>query len=198
MAAAKITSGNGTFKRGGSKRHKRLGLQSTLGEFDDSLRHDSQHRSLDAKKQPINQTDTCSHHIEQTEAQHEQRTGHHKQNARNQTTTNTVQIPADVSGNLLRLRPRQQHAQVESPDKPALFHPFAFINHKRVHHGDLGSGPPKGEDANLRKRAREFTQSRLELIPTHDFGGQLCVSFAARAAQAYSPSYTMKAERNMP
>jgi hypothetical protein len=51
-----------------------------------------------------------------------------------------VQEPADVSGELLRLRSRQQHAVVECVQKSVLAHPAFFLYENTVHHRDLPGG----------------------------------------------------------
>ena len=161
------------------------------------MRNDGEHGSLDAKKQTINQTDTCSQDVEQAEAQHQHGAGHNEQYARNQAAAYAVQIPADVGCKLLRLWPRQQHAQVKGADKTSLINPFALIHRQRVHHGDLGCGTPKREDADVekcpgelphggeqRRNGRRAGHRGHQLAPAGVCGGQLWVSLAARAAQA--------------
>jgi hypothetical protein len=51
-----------------------------------------------------------------------------------------VQQPADIGRELLRLRPRQQHAVIERVKKTLLADPAFLVDQDAVHHRDLPGG----------------------------------------------------------
>ena len=70
-----------------------------------------------------------------------------------------VHQPADVGGELLRLRARQEHAVVEGMQKPALGDPALLLDQDAVHDRDLTGraaeterGDPQPDPKGLRKR----------------------------------------------
>ena len=56
-----------------------------------------------------------------------------------------VHEPADIGGELLRLRPRQQGAEPEPVQEAPLRDPAPLVHQDAVHHGDLPGRPAEGE-----------------------------------------------------
>ena len=61
----------------------------------------------------------------------------HEQDTGEQPAGRPVHQPADIDGELLRLRPRQQHAVVERMQEPGFRDPAAFLDQDAMHHRDL-------------------------------------------------------------
>ena len=60
-----------------------------------------------------------------------------------------VQQPADIGRELLRLRARQQHAEIERVQETRLVDPFLLVDHDAVHHRDLAGRSAEAEAADL-------------------------------------------------
>ena len=66
--------------------------------------------------------------------------------AGDQAALGPVQQPADVDGELLRLRARQQHAVVERVKESRLADPALLLDQDAVHHRDLPGGPAEARE----------------------------------------------------
>ena len=71
-----------------------------------------------------------------------------------------MQKPADVDGELLRLRAGQQHAKIERVQKTGIVDPPFFLDQFGVHHGDLTAGSAKGNKAKLQPEPKRFAKRR--------------------------------------
>ena len=60
-----------------------------------------------------------------------------------------MQQPADVDCQLGRLRPWQQHAEVERVQKAPFTDPLALLHQFGVHEGDLAGRPAKVDEPQL-------------------------------------------------
>ena len=65
-----------------------------------------------------------------------------------------VQEPADVDGELLRLRAGQQHAVVQRVEEPGVADPPAALDELVVHDRDLPGRPTEVDEAELGPEAR--------------------------------------------
>jgi hypothetical protein len=61
----------------------------------------------------------------------------HEQDAGDQRAANAVEQPADVGGELLRLRPRKQGAVAEREQEPVLADPAVLVDESPLHDRDL-------------------------------------------------------------
>ena len=77
-----------------------------------------------------------------------------------QAASHTVQLPADVDGELQRLGARQQHAEVERAGEMTLVEPAPPLDHLAVHDRDLAGGPAERDEAELQPEARGFAEGR--------------------------------------
>ena len=142
--------------------------------------------------------DAAPERVEQAQAQHHQRARQHEQDAGHEPAAHAVQRPADVGGELLRLRARQQHAEIERVQEARLVDPLLLVDQHAVHHGDLPGRPAEIDAADLqpdRKASPKLGEpprsasSRLFALSSHAaFAGQLCRSSAACRDQASSAS----------
>ena len=113
------------------------------------LQHQRRHRRLDAVEQARHPGHLAVHHIDPAQADQDQQRGQHEQHAGHHPTPAAVQQPADVGGELLRLRPGQQHAVVERVQEPLLADPALFLHQLAVHDGDLPRRPAKTDETQL-------------------------------------------------
>ena len=72
-----------------------------------------------------------------------------------------MQQPAEIDGELLSLRSRQQHAVVQRVQKAWLVDPSLFVDDDPVHQRDLSGGPAKAEHADLQPSPERFGQRRV-------------------------------------
>ena len=87
--------------------------------------------------------------IDDAESKNSQSPGHHEQHPGDNTATHTMKQPAKIDGELLRLRARKQHAEIQRMKKAAFTDPFQLVDKKPVHHRDLAGRPTETEKADL-------------------------------------------------
>jgi hypothetical protein len=107
------------------------------------------HGSLDAKEQPIHPDEFPPQAVKEREGEHDEGTGQDEQSARHETAADAMKPPADIGGQLLRLRPGQQGAEVERIEKRALVEPTPLIHDEAMEEGDLPCRPAEGEEGDL-------------------------------------------------
>lgn len=120
------------------------------------LHHHRQHRWLQAQEQALDHLHMGEAGIKRRQGQHDQEAGQHEQNARRQPTPGAVQQPAGIGGQLLRFRPRQQHAEIKGMKKTRLVQPAFFIHQNAMHGGDLTGGTAERQQADAQKGAQGF------------------------------------------
>ena len=108
------------------------------------LDHQHQHGAFQAEEKPGHERQMPQGDEGQRQAQHDQRPGQDEEQPRHQPAHNAMHQPAEISGKLLRLRPRQQRAEIERVQKAPLAHPFQLVDDDPVHEGDLPSRPAEG------------------------------------------------------
>ncbi len=69
-----------------------------------------------------------------------------------------VEQPADVGGELLRLRAGQEHAVVEGVQEPVLGNPAPALHELLMHDGNLPRGPPEADEAKLQPEGKRFAE----------------------------------------
>ena len=116
----------------------------------DRFEHDGENRRLQPEEQGLDQADIAEQRIDPAERhdgdearQHEQRTG-------DEAALGPVQQPADIDGELLRLRSRQERAIIERMEEPRLADPALFLDDDAVHDGDLASRAAEAEGGDPR------------------------------------------------
>ena len=78
-----------------------------------------------------------------------------------QPAAHAVQQPADIGRELLRLRPRQQHAEVERVQEARLVDPLLLVDHDAMHHGDLAGRAAEIDAADLEPDLEELAEGRV-------------------------------------
>jgi hypothetical protein len=123
------------------------------------LHDNGRHRRLDPVKQPGDHRHFTEGDIEprqenqdEQRRQHEQRPGHNPAPA-------PMHQPANVSRQLLRLRPRQQHAIVQGMQKTPLGNPAPPLDQLLVHDRNLPGRPAETDKAQLQPEPERLAQT---------------------------------------
>ena len=134
-------------------------LQRSSADADDSVDDDRQHRGLQAEEHARRQLELARPYIGQAEAEHDDRAGEDEQNPGDQSAHRPVQQPAQIDGELLRLRSRKEHAVVEGVQEPLFADPALLVDHEAVHQRDLPRRPAEAEASHLEPEARRFAEA---------------------------------------
>ena len=146
-AAAAMTAGKGRVEqeeRGEGPAGERPGkavLERPRADPEQRLDDQRQHRRLHAEKRRLDRRQPAVKRIDGGERGDDDRARQDEQQARRQTPAYAVQQPAGIGGELLRLRPRQQHAEIERMQETRLVEPALLLHHDAVHEGDLRRRP---------------------------------------------------------
>ena len=123
--------------------------------------------------------------------------GQDEQPAGDEAAARAVQQPADIGGELLRLRAGQQHAVVERVQEAALGDPALLLDQDAVHDRDLAGRPAEAQERDAQPDAERLGEGRdartdagglvrKRLLAIHApalFDGQLWVSSLASRHQ---------------
>ena len=105
------------------------------------LNDDRDHRGLESEEHPLEQRRLAMRDVDEAEAEDRQEPRQHEQHPGDHAAPRAVQQPSDVDRELLRLRPRQQHAEVERVQEPRLADPPLLVDEDAVHDRDLPGRP---------------------------------------------------------
>src|SRR5690606_7578135 len=102
-----------------------------------------------------------------------------------------MQQPAQVRRQLLRLRPWQQHAEVQRMQETLLVDPLLFLDDNAMHHGDLARGAAEAEGGDAEPDVEGFAEGGSGSGRAHQgvtsvvgWGGAVSVAFAVCFASA--------------
>ncbi len=123
--------------------------QNPAGKTPERRHHDGQDGRLDAKEDRGHRHRLLVADIQHAERQHDQRPGQDKQHTGDDTTPHPVQQPSEIDGELLRLRTRKQHAEIQRMQETPFADPFQLLNQQAVHYRDLPGRPTKTEQADF-------------------------------------------------
>jgi len=98
--------------------------------------------------------------VEARQHQDDKEARQYKQQAGNEAAAHAVHQPADIGGQLLSLRARQQHAEIQSVQEALLGNPALLIDNRRVHQGDLTGRPAEAQAADARPYTRRLPKCR--------------------------------------
>ena len=123
--------------------------QNPAGKTPQRRHHDGKDGRLYAKKDRGHRHRLLIADIQHAERQHDQRPGQDKQHTGDDTAPHPVKQPSEIDGELLSLRARKQHAEIQRMQESLLTDPFQFIDQQAVHHRDLPGRPAKAEEADF-------------------------------------------------
>ena len=124
-------------------------VDGALADPEDGLDNDGYNHRLYPVEQPRDRRHVrVGHGQVREQPQHEDR-GDHEEGAGHDPTQRSVQPPPDVGRDLLGLRTRKEHAEVERPQVLALRDPPFPLDQLAVHDGDLARRPPEVDEPEL-------------------------------------------------
>ena len=164
-------------------------LERPRADAEQRLHHQRQHRRLDAEEGRLDRRQPPVERIDRRQRGHHDRAGQDEQEARRQAAAYAVQQPAGIGGELLRLRPRQQHAEIERMEETRLVKPALLLHHDAVHERDLrrrpaeaGEPDPRPGGERLSERDGRGRRRRLRAQPSQTCSG------SGRPRKSSSPS----------
>src|SRR5439155_25064482 len=120
---------------------------------DHGLRDDRHDGGLHPEKDRCNPRDLTVSSIDPTQSPEEKGRGQNKKSSRNNAAPDLVQQPTDVDRKLVGLRPRQQHAKIQSMEESRLTDPFLLLYEFSV------------QQCNLSRRSTETYKTELKPEP---------------------------------
>ena len=109
-------------------------------EADERVRDDADDGRREPGERPRDPPEIPVRHVHPRKAQEQEEARQDERDARDDATPDAVEQPADVRGELHRLRTRQQHAVAERVEVPALVDPPPALDELLMHQGDLPRG----------------------------------------------------------
>ena len=129
--------------------HVQRAGERSPADLEQRLQHERDDGGLEAHQHASHRGQLAMRGVDpgQHEQQHDRR--QHEGQPGDQAATHTVQLPADVDGELHRLGTGQQHAEVERPRELRLVHPAAALDQLAMHDCDLPGGAAEGDQPEL-------------------------------------------------
>ena len=195
-----LEHGDGQKARQGHRPQQRCAPRAPerlAADAPDRVQHDGRHRRLDAVEQSRHQRHVAKSDVDPAQSDEDEQRGQHEERARHDAAPGAVHQPADVRGQLLGLRPGQQHAVVQRMQEALLADPAPLLDQLAVHDGNLPGRPSKADEAQLEPEAQRLAESHVRgfflhrrhaATPVMVSGFQLWVSALASRHQAYSAS----------
>ena len=119
--------------------------QRAAADPDHSLDHDREHGGLQPEEQRLDESDMAESRVDIAQAHDGDDARQDEEAAGHDAAGGPVQQPADIGGELLRLRARQQHAVVQRMQKTAFRNPVLLLDQDAVHHRDLPRGAAEAQ-----------------------------------------------------
>ena len=146
------------------------------------LDHQHQHGAFETEEQRRHQRHLAQRRVDRRERQHHRGARQDEEQPGRHAAAHAMHEPAEIGGELHRLRARQQHAEVERVQEPRLADPAAAVHHLAVHQRDLRRRAAEGEAADPgpdpQRLALRWHGAHAGLP-----AGQLCVSSVASRHQ---------------
>ncbi len=136
------------------------GLQRARADAQQSLDDQSDDGAFDAIEDALHPIEIGMEGIERAEGQHDRRAGQDEQKPGDEASLHAVGQPAGICGELLRLGPRQEHAEIQRVQVAHLAEPAFLLNDDAVHQGDLRRRPAEAQKADARESAGEVAERR--------------------------------------
>ena len=131
------------------ERHHGPVLERPLADPQDRLDHDREHGGLQPEEQRLDRRRALEQGVDRAQGHDHDEARQHEQGAGDHAAPGTVQQPADVGRELLRLGARQQHAVVQRVQEPRLADPALLLDQDPVHQRDLARRPAEAEQPDL-------------------------------------------------
>jgi hypothetical protein len=138
--------------------HERLGADADGGR-----RHDRDHRRGEPGEHRVDPRNVAMHREEPGQSEHDEHARQHEHHARDEPSPYAMQQPTQVDRELLRLRTRQQHAEVQRVQEAPVRHPRPTVHDLVVHEGDLPGRPSEVDEPELDPEARSLAERHVVL-----------------------------------
>ena len=158
-------------------------LQGAAADAQQRLDDKYQHGAFQTEEQGIDDRHLAGQRVDQRQGQHDEGARQDENDARRQTAFHAMHRPAEVGGELLRLRPRQQVAETERVQKTPLADPVPVLDHFFMQQGDLAGRPAKRQQTDFEPDAEGGGEGRHGVHTAVPGAGQLWVSPVASRAQ---------------
>ncbi len=147
----------GQHRDGGRDRATQRPPRDPQNRLDDQ-RND---RRFQSQEQTGDQRVIAPQRVHQTERHDGEESGSTNSHARHEPAARAVHEPADVRGELLRLRAGQQHAEVQGVQEALFADPALFLDEDPVHHRNLARGPAEAEKGDAAPRPRGLPEGHV-------------------------------------
>jgi hypothetical protein len=141
---------------GNGNRHISPPAQRAASHADDRLHDNGQHGRLQPEEQALQHRGIADQDIGPAQPHDGHQTGQDEQNASHQRAADAMHQPPDVGRQLLRLWPRQQHAEVQCMQKPPITQPALLLNKDAVHDRNLPGWPAETQQRDATPDSRRF------------------------------------------
>ena len=168
--------------------------QRPPADADDRVDDDGEYRRLEAEEEAFEPCRLAEGGVDGGEGENDDEAGKDEQPAGGDAAAGAVQEPADIGRELLRLRSRQEHAEVEGVQEAALRDPLPLVDEDAVHQRDLPGRPAEADEPDRCPHLQRFAKGRTDTrrrpkrrgfahagFPVAD--GQLCFSSVASRHQ---------------
>ncbi len=130
---------------GGGEHQHRLAFERAAADAVHRLKHNRKHRRFQAEEERGHGRHTTESGIDVAQGHDGDDAGHDKEPARDNGPRPAMHQPANIDGELVRFRARQQHAVAQRVQKPRFTDPFLLIDDDAVHHRYLAGRAAKAE-----------------------------------------------------
>ena len=144
--------------------------EGTRADTPGGVQHDGCNCRLDAVEQCGHDRHITKAHIDPGQADHHEQGRQNEQRSGDDPSPSAMQEPADIGGELLRLRPREQHAVVERMQETLLADPVPALDQLGMHDGDLARRPAKTDEAQLQPEPHGLAKTHLPRKSRYRYG----------------------------
>jgi hypothetical protein len=133
-------------------------LQGALAQALHRLQYDGEYRCFQPEEQRRHRAELPQRGVQRAECPDTDGAGQHEQRAGGQAPRYAVHQPADIDGELLRFRPRQQGAVGQGVQEALFADPPFFVHQDAMHHRDLPRRPAEGERCDTHPRFQRLAE----------------------------------------
>ena len=129
---------DGKRDEGRPRKHpSRPPLQRPTGNAQQRFHNENQHGALQPVENRRDKGNVTENREQRRQDQHQKGTGQNKQQPRRKSALGAIHQPAEIGCQLLRFRPRQERAEIQRMQKPAIADPAPLIDKFTVHQRNL-------------------------------------------------------------
>ena len=113
---------------------------------------------LDAEEERFHEGELRIGGVKHAQGEHHRDARQDEQESRRQSASYAMQQPARIGRKLLRLGPRQQHAEIQRVQELRLGKPLLLFHENAMHEGDLPRRTAKAQEADLHPDAESLAE----------------------------------------